>query len=283
MPESAASPTEWIGRTRESTDIVEPERLRALAAMLDRDDPEPGAGDPLPPVWHWMFFRESPRQSALGPDGHPARGGFMPPVVLPRRMWAGSRLVFHDAPRVGQRMVRRSEIADVTEKQGKTGALVFVLVRHEIRVDGALAIEEEQDIVYREAPRPGATPVAPKSAPETAAWRRTIAPDPVLLFRYSALTLNTHRIHYDPAHCAEEGYPGLVVHGPLIATLLLDLCRRERPDATVRRFDFRAMSPLFVPAPFVVAGAPSSDGASAEVWAANDQGGLAMRAEVAFG
>lgn len=281
MLESFDDLRSWVGRTREQSDIVEPERLAALSATLDRDDPPPADGDPLPPPWHWIFFREAARQSQLGHDGHAARGEFLPPVPLPRRMWAGSRLTFHRAPRVGEHMVQRSEIIDVTPKSGKSGQLVFVVVRHVTSVEGVTAIEEEQDIVYREAPQASSAPAkaTAKPAPKDAEWSRTVEPDPVLLFRYSALTFNAHRIHYDLAHCAEEGYPNLVVHGPLLATLLLDLCRRARPEAEIRAFSFRAVAPVFAPEPFTVAGKPGNEDGALSLWAATGDGSLAMQAD----
>lgn len=274
----------WVGRSIERHDTVDAHRLAGLSATLDRDDPLPMPGTPLPPCWHWMFCTEAAPLSSVGPDGHPVKGGFLPDIPLPRRMWAGSRLTFHAPPVVGDAITRRSTILSVTPKSGKTGQLVFVVVKHETLVGERIAIEEEQDLVYREAPTPGAAPPPAKPAPVEADWRRALSPDPVLLFRYSALTFNSHRIHYDQPYClAEEGYPGLVVHGPLIATLLVDLARRERPEATISGFSFRAMSPLFDTGPFTVNGMPAPDGGSAEVWAANADGGLASQGAVTFG
>jgi 3-methylfumaryl-CoA hydratase len=181
---------------------------------------------------------------------------------------------------VGEAMTRVSRIVDVKLKQGRTGALVFVLVRHEIGNAEGVAITEEHDIVYRAHPADGEPAVAPIAAPADFAWRRTIRPDEVLLFRYSALTFNGHRIHYDRRYATEvEGYPGLVVHGPLIATLLLDLLRRSLPHANVARFQFRAVSPLFDGAPFAVCGKPV-DGGPVRLWAQNAGGALAMDASV---
>jgi 3-methylfumaryl-CoA hydratase len=267
----------WIGRTESRTDLVTPAPIAALAATLDRDDPLPQPGDALPPLWHWLYFLPVHCQSELGPDGHAKRGGFLPPVPLPRRMWAGGRLEFHHAPRVGETITRVSRILDVKHKQGRTGALVFVLVRHEISNPQGVALTEEHDIVFRDFPRPG-DPVPPPPAPGAATWHRTIHPDDVFLFRYSALTFNGHRIHYDRHYATEvEGYPGLVVHGPLIATLLLDLLRRSVPAAQVKRFEFRAVSPLFDIAPFIVCGKPERSRAI-RLWAQNAANGLAMDA-----
>jgi 3-methylfumaryl-CoA hydratase len=269
----------WINRQETMTDTATLVPVAALSATLDRDDPPPKNGDILPPLWHWLYHLPLARQSQLGPDGHPRRGGFLPPVPLPRRMWAGGRLTFHRPILLGQQITRTSTIVDVTEKAGRSGSLCFVLVRHEIAGPDGLALTEEHDIVYRDPPAPDEPAPQPRPAPTDAAWRRTIVPDDVLLFRYSALTFNGHRIHYDRRYVTtEEGYPGLVVHGPLIATLLVDLYRRHNDDRPLRAFRFRALSPLFDIAPFSVNGRPGADSKVA-LWAANADGGLAMEAE----
>jgi len=265
--------TDWIGKTETRTDVAAAGPAAALSATLDRDDPPPQPGDPLPLLWHWLYFLDRHRASDLGPDGHPRRGGLLPPVPLPRRMWAGSRFEFYHPLLVGNRITRETRVIDIKEKPGRSGPLVFVVVRHEISNENGLAITEEHDIVYRDH-GPGA-PVQPASA--DAAWERTIQPDDVLLFRYSALTFNGHRIHYDRRYATEvEGYPGLVVHGPLIATLLMDLLRRNQP-ANVSKFSFRAVSPLFDTAPFVVCGMPQEK--TVQLWAKDAAGNLAMSAE----
>ncbi len=272
---------DWVGRTETVSDAVTATPCAALAATLDRDADRPEPGTPLPALWHWLYFLPLHRQSDLGPDGHAQRGGFLPPVPLPRRMWAGSQLEFHAPLRVGDALVRTSTIDGVTEKHGRTGALVFVRVRHEIRRDGesAVALTEFHDIVFREPPAPGDLAPAPKAAPATSAWQRKWIPDDVLLFRYSALTFNGHRIHYDRRYVTQvEGYPGLVVHGPLQATLLLDLLRRERPDAAVARFEFRAVRPAFDSDPFFVCGEPQADGRTFRLWAKDHEGFLTMDA-----
>jgi 3-methylfumaryl-CoA hydratase len=267
--------TNWIGKTETRSDIVTAGPIAALSATLDRDDQPPQPGDPLPLLWHWLFFLDRHRASELGPDGHARRGGLLPPVPLPRRMWAGSRFEFHLPLRVGDQVTRVTRVADIKEKTGRSGPLVFVLVRHEISNGGGLAIAEEHDIVYRDHSR-DQSPSQP--APESAAWERTIQPDDVLLFRYSALTFNAHRIHYDRRYATEvEGYPGLVVHGPLIATLLMDLLRRSDPAADVARFSFRAVSPLFDTGPFTVCG--KTEGQAVKLWAKDASGNLAMSAE----
>jgi len=272
--------SDWIGRSETLHDSVTATPIRALNATLDHPALDVRAGMPIPPLWHWLYFLPLHRQSEIGPDGHARRGGFLPPVPLPRRMWAGSQFEFRAALRVGDALERRSTIADVTEKSGRSGPLVFVKVRHEIHCNGAdePAIVELHDIVYREAKPPGEAEPPPQAAPAGAAWSRRIVPDDVLLFRYSALTFNGHRIHYDRRYVTEvEGYPGLVVHGPLIATLLMDLVRRQQPDAEVTSFRFKAVRPTFDGRPMSVHGAP--EGATVKLWARDHEGWLTMEAE----
>lgn len=269
---------QWAGKTDMRQDQITPAPAALLSATLDRDDPPPRAGDALPPLWHWLYFLPADRQSELDPDGHAKRGGFLPPVPLPRRMWAGGRFEFLRPLRVGDTLTRVSRIIDVKDKQGRSGPLVFVVVRHEVSGVDGLAMVEEQDLVYRDRTRPGDLAPDPQAAPGASAWERTIVPDDVLLFRYSALTFNGHRIHYDRRYACDEGYPGLVVHGPLIATLLLDLLRRNQPRESVARFAFRAVSPLFDTGAFTVCGDPDGDGKTIRLWARNAGGGLAMTA-----
>ena len=272
---------EWIGRSETVTDVATATPYAALSATLDRSAERPAIGTPLPALWHWLYFLPLYRQSEVGPDGHPQRGGFLPPVPLPRRMWAGSRLEFHAPLKVGDVLTRVSTIEDVTEKGGRTGPLVFVKVRHEIRRrnERDVALTEFHDIVYREAPKAGDVAPPPKVAPSGAAWERKWIPDDVLLFRYSALTFNGHRIHYDRRYVTGvEGYPGLIVHGPLIATLLLDLLRHQLPDARVARYEFRAVRPLFDINPFFVCGEPQPDGKTFRLWTRDHEGSLTMDA-----
>lgn len=272
---------EWIGKTESVSDIVTATPYAALSATLDREAGRPPAGTALPALWHWLYFLPLYRQSEVGADGHAKRGGFLPPVPLPRRMWAGSQFEFREPLRIGDLVTRTSTIADVTEKHGRTGPLVFVKVRHDIRRNDstAIALTEFHDIVYRELAKANDVAPPPKAAPEGAAWERRIDPDDVLLFRYSALTFNGHRIHYDRRYVTEvEGYPGLVVHGPLIATLLLDLLRRERPEAEVAQFEFRAVRPTFDIHHFHVCGEPGADGKTFHLWAKDHEGWLTMDA-----
>ena len=272
---------QWIGKTETMTDVVTATPYAALSATLDRPHERPPAGTPLPALWHWLYFLPLYPQTDVGPDGHAKRGTFLPPVPLPRRMWAGSQLEFHQPLLVGDSLTRRSTIDDVTEKSGRTGTLVFVRVRHEIRRqnESDFALTEFHDIVYREAAKPDDVTPPPKAAPSSSAWERKWVPDDVLLFRYSALTFNSHRIHYDRRYVTEvEGYPGLIVHGPLIATLLLDLLRHQLPDAVVARYEFRAIRPTFAVSHFFVCGQPLRDGKTFHLWAKDHEGWLTMDA-----
>jgi 3-methylfumaryl-CoA hydratase len=271
---------DWIGRAEEREDTVAAAPLVSLAALLDRDEPQPRDGDAAPPLAHWLYFLPAYRQSDAGPDGHAARGAFLPPVPLPRRMWAGSRLEFLRPLVVGTRVRRISRIRDVATKHGRSGALVFVTVRHEVSDAGGLVLTDEHDIVYRGEASAAAEP---KPAPPRATWERRIHPDPLLLFRYSAVTFNGHRIHYDHPYVTRvEGYPGLVVHGPLIATLLVDLLRRNRPDVRLATYRFRALRPLFDTADFHTCGETDEAGHAARLWTRDAEGAVTMEADATW-
>lgn len=272
--------TDWIGRATELSCWLDPWRAQALHATLDSTDAVPQEGSALPPGWQWIYFLDAVRSAELGPDGHPQRGGFMPPVELPRRMWAGSRLEFMAPLELGEAATRVSRIAAVEEKTGKSGALCFVTVEHEIRGRSRVAIREQQDIVYREAAKGGAPP-APQ-APNDAIWRREWSFDAPRLFRYSALTFNSHRIHYDRQYALhEEGYSGLVVHGPLLATLMLELVRANHPGRSLRQFEFRAVAPVFDGQRIEACGKPNGD--RIDVWIRGASGSLHQRGSVVLG
>ena len=274
---------QWIGRTEERQDTATAWPVVAMTATLDRRDPNPANGDAIPLGWHWLYFLDAKPASELGTDGHPKRGGFLPPVPPPRRMWAGGRIEFMRPLRVGEALTRKSEILSVEPKLGKSGNLVFVTVRHTVTAGKEVAVVEEHDIVYRDAAKAGDPPPKGKPAPQNPKWSREIAPDPVLLFRFSALTFNGHRIHYDLDYVQhEEHYPGLIVHGPLQTMLLLDLCRREMPNRPVKKLDYRAMHPVFHQEQFTVNGNPSADGNAAELWTANAAGNIAMQGTATF-
>jgi len=272
---------DWIGRQRDTSDTITVAPVRGLEATLDYPSRDWMHGDAVPLLAHWLYLLDVAPRHELGDDGHPQRGGFLPPVPFPRRMWAGSSLEFHKPLCVGDAITRTSTILDVAEKNGRTGPLVFVKVRHEIRRDGEVdaALTEVQDIVYREAPGPDEPAPADKAAPDNATWERKWLPDEALLFRFSALTFNGHRIHYDRRYAIEaERYPALVVHGPLIATLVLNLLRDKRPDAQVVRYEFRAVRPLFDSHHFFVCGQAQPDGKTFHLWAKDHEGRLAMDA-----
>lgn len=274
MSDSAFSA--WIGRTEESHDQLSRNLVKRIAATLGEDTP--AHGEALPPLWHWAFFQDPIAESGLGGDGHPARGGFLPPADNRNRMWAGGRVEFIAPLRVGGEATRVSTIKHIEEKHGRTGALLFVTVQHDYLQDGELAIREEQDIVYREPspPKSGAGEALPNGD-----WQEGVVPSPTLLFRYSAVTFNGHRIHYDWPYVTDtEGYVGLVVHGPLIATLNLRAFCRANPQTRLRRFAYRGLRPLVAPQPFEVAGRISAPG-KAQLWAGNEAG-MAQQADVEF-
>jgi 3-methylfumaryl-CoA hydratase len=270
----------WIGRTQSVEDFVAPWPAKALIATLDERDPEPRMGDPLPPLWHWLYFLEAAPGSRIGPDGHGERGDFLPPIDLPRRMWAGSRFRFDGAPiRIGETAKRVSAIKSIEPKTGATGAMVFVTVEHTLSGPKGTSLVEEHDIVYREAAKPSEAMREPKPAPSDATTAKTIVADPVLLFRFSALTFNGHRIHYDHPYATQvEKYPGLVVHGPLTATLLVDLLRREMPGTALKGYTFRALRPLFDTASFSTCGSPDPAAGSARLWTRDAEGAVTMEA-----
>lgn len=268
----------WIGKSQTAPATLAVETARLMAATVDRAI-ELHTGDPLPPLWHWLYFHEPVPTAALGADGHARLGGFLPPIPLPRRMWAGGTIDFIKPLRLGAAAVRRSTVRAITPKEGRSGPLVFVDVEHAFVVDDAIVLRETQTLVYR-PPSPGRQATSPTAPPApSGAFQATHTPTPVSLFRYSALTFNSHLIHYDRDYCREhEGYPDLVVHGPLIATLLLDLVTQAWPSAAIAAFTYRAHAPLFAPTPFTCHADPTDDGAT--VWAAVEGGPVAMSGQV---
>ena len=272
----------WIGREEERSERLLLEVAASMAATLDLER-APRAGDALPPGWQWLFFNPVERRSALGTDGHPRPGGFLPPIVSARRMWAGSRIRYLADLPIEAQATRRSRILKIENKTGKRGSLWFVTVQHVISCDGAARISEEQDIVYRDSVTATAdSPPAVQRHEDVPQWSRTVEPDTTLLFRYSALTFNGHRIHYDRAYAREqEGYPDLVVHGPLTATMLQQLALDRGAGRALARFDFRGVAPLFVGRAFQLEGREAEDG-TLVLWARGPQGELAMSATASF-
>jgi 3-methylfumaryl-CoA hydratase len=274
----------WIGNAEEAEEELDLWPVTAMMAILDvpaEDRLE--RGDTLPPTAHWNYFVPRVPESRVDRDGHPQRGDFLPPIPLPRRMWAGSRIEYYNPLVIGQKVSKSSTVQDIKVKEGKSGSLAFVTVRHTYsNVDG-IALVEEQDLVYRDNP-PTATGVPErKPSPVGAVWSQEIHPDTPMLFRYSAVTFNAHKIHYDYPYATEvEGYPALIVHGQLIATFLLDNWQRNNSSNTVTRFSFRAMSPLFCGEAFKAEGKPAESGNEGELWACTTSGGLTMQANVAW-
>lgn len=281
-------PQSWVGRTESCDDNVDVGHIERIAIALGADVPK--AGDVLPLLWHWGLFVKPAPYDSVGRDGHPVTGGFLPPAENRNRMWAGGRVQFLHPVRVGTPAVRKSTILAITEKEGRSGKLMFVTVQHEIIQDHVVCLSEEQDIVYR---LPSPPKLEGSIAAPAAQWTETIEPTPVMLFRYSAVTFNAHRIHYDQDYAAnEEGYPGLVVHGPLIATKMCAAFARAHPDKVVSSLSYRGLRPLIAPTPFDVAGRfldedAQADGdntekqGQAQLWA-EQEGTLAHQAEITF-
>ena len=270
-----------VGRRESADDVVTAAPANLLRLTFGRDEPELGLGDALPPGWQCLYFLPRFAPDALRPDGSPLDTGVIPPMPLPRRMFAGERFRFLRPLRIGETVRRETELADISVKTGGTGTLVFATVTQRIFTGETLAIEEERRTVFREEVRAGERNQAPRRelAPDDAPWRRRIAPDPVLLFRFSALTFNSHRIHYDRPWATErEGYTGLVVHGPLTSTLLLDFARDQNPGRVFLTYETLARAPLFDTAPFELRGRPTADGRGAELWAVTPEGTVAMSA-----
>ena len=266
----------WIGKEACDPDVAGAGVISGLAALLDYEGPP---WPDVPPLGHWLYFLPKAPQSQLSDDGHPRRGGFMPPVPLERRMWAGGALRFLRPLKIGTTIERRSTIRNVEHKAGANGDLLFVTLDHEVRdADDALCIEERQDIVYR-GPSPARTSQIPEQPARSSDAQREVRPDPVLLFRFSALTFNSHRIHYDRDYARNvEGYPGLVVPGPLTATFLVDHFLREMPGTVIASFEFRACRPLFEGRPFTLHLRRTAAGA--ELWATDFDGQPAMTARI---
>lgn len=273
---ASLEPHPQLGCTQQHNDSLSLNQVQRVAATLGT--PAPTTGEDLPALWHWAFFQTPCLTAELGLDGHPAQGPFAPPTSQHSRMWAGGRIEFFEALRVGISATRTSTLIRLEEKMGSQGPLQFVTLRHEYHQQGRLAVCEEQDLVYR---APATPKLRSQQAIPTGEWHETITPDPRLLFRYSAITFNSHRIHYDWPYATQiEGYPGLVVHGPLIATLMLGAFCRAHPKAQLHRFTYRGLRPLISPEPFEVAGCLQSSG-HAQLWAGS-HGDLAHQGQVEF-
>ena len=274
---------EWVGKTLESRDELSLSPLNRMAATLETQFREFSLGDDIPPLWHWLYFLESTPKSMLAEDGHAKKGGFLPPITLPRRMWAGSRLIFKKNLKAGEKVSRISRIKDISVKQGKTGTLVFVKVSHEISANTSLALSEEHNIVFREKSNPTSVALATQKSTIKPDFSETFKPDPIILFRYSALTFNGHRIHYDRDYVTNtEGYPGLLVHGPLLATLLIENFRKHHSNLKIINFEFKALHPVFDLNPFKICSTNPNNDNKASLWIEDHEGNLCMLASVSI-
>lgn len=272
---------DWVGNKQEITDRIYPTPVKALALTLNYRDFPAQEGDPLPEIWYWLYFLPLAPMAEVGPDGHPKRGGFLPPIALERRMWAGSRLTFYRDLLIGETLWKTSEIVKISEKQGKTGGMVFVTVKHLIQSKNGVAAEEEQDIVYLPMPKKFAPP-EPTPVPDELDWKEQQPVDPVFLFRFSALTFNGHKIHYDRRYATEvEKYPGLVVHGPLQALLLLESAKRHNPDKKPANYAFRALRPLFDFDRVALCGKGNANGGH-DLYTVNTDNHIGMRATITW-
>lgn len=270
---------QWIGRSESAEDTATPRLANMLRATLD-EAPDLKAGDAAPLGLHWCLAPALAPMHELAQDGLPVRGDFLPPVPLEARMWAGGRLDFSDVLRVGDTVTRQSTISAVEAKEGRSGRLCFVSVTNHFLTERGQALSERQDIVYREPPKGDAAAPAGPDMPKPK-WTREVMAEPVLLFRYSAMTFNAHRIHYDRDYCVDqEGYPGLLVHGPLQALLLLNFAASLGEGRAISSFDYRALSPLFAGAAFSLNAVEAGDGL--QLWTADAGGRPCMQAEVTF-
>jgi len=272
---------DWLGKTEEIQDRIYATPAKALALTLDYKDFEAIEGNALPEIWYWLYFLPIVPMSEVGQDGHPKRGGFLPPITLERRMWASGSLTFHHDLVIGEEIRKTSEIVKISEKEGKAGKLVFVTVKHLIQSAGRIAVQEEQNIVYLHMPKSFVEP-KPNPIPDDLDWNEVYPVDPVLLFRFSALTFNGHRIHYDWKYATEvEKYPGLVVQGPLQALLLLESAKNHNPGRKPANFDFRAIRPIFAFDELHICGKSNPDG-SQDIYTANADGNIGMQATITW-
>lgn len=272
---------DWVGNTEEVEDRIYPTPVKGLAGMLDYSGTKWTAGSPLPELWYWLYFLPLVPMSGIGPDGHPKRGGFLPPITLGRRMWAGSTIGFHHDLIIGEEIRKTSKVLEISQKEGRAGPLIFVTVRAEIESANGLAVEEEQNIVYIEMPESFVEP-KPNPVPDALDWKEAYHIDPVLLFRFSALTFNGHRIHYDRRYAMEvEKYPGLVIHGPLQALLLIEFAKKHNPGRKPLSFTFRSLRPIFDFDQLSVCGVANAVGGH-DLYTANTGGNIGTQATVTW-
>jgi len=270
---------EWVGKTIESNDSMAPEQLQRFAALMDQNPDSVSSGSELPPCAHWCFFTPVDRQSNIAADGHAMKGDFLPPVELPKRMWAGGKITFKKPLLAGTPAKKISTVESINNKEGRTGKLCFVTVRHQVSARGAVAVDEEQQIVYRKESENDAYPTRTQPLDINPDWEISTTPDSVQLFRFSALTFNSHRIHYDQDYVRKtEGYPGLVVHGPYLLVLLLDALR-SRDESVIEDVEYRAVGPVYLGEEITIHG-KAVDNQRTELRVTGPDGKLAMKATV---
>lgn len=273
----------WVGRSVEDEDVITAAPVMNYAATMDWEVPDAKEGDAIPPGAHWFFFHDRTRHSELDTVGLPKRGEFLPPVQLARRMHAGNRLEYLKSLHIGEKVRRKTEIHDITPKTGGTGQLVFVVTRNTISGEDGPALIDDRTIVYREAAKPSDGKRKPAPAPDDAAWERSYQANSIQMFRFSALTFNASRIHYDHKYVTEtEGYPGLIVNARLTTSLLMELCLDNNPGRELVEVATKFVRPLYDFAPFTLAGKPNAAGDGATMWVADPEGATAMVSEMRF-
>jgi 3-methylfumaryl-CoA hydratase len=284
MAESLESFKSYIGKSEKATDVVTASAMRRLAATLGQEDPPTDKGSPIPPGWYGAFFPASHRPSQMRTDGQASGGGIVPPIPLPRRRIGGTRVKFEEPLRIGDEITRVTEIADVQIDDDPSGAMATVIERNSISNSrGGLAVVEERDMVMLSEARAEAAPASVPKVPAQAKWLELIEPNPPLLFRFSAIRFNCHRIHYDRDYVTKiEKLPGLVVQSSLISQLLMEMCRKQLPARQLRSFDFKSVRQIYDTGKFTITGNPSADGGAAELWALDSDGRVAMAATAKF-
>lgn len=283
MAESLESFKSYIGKKETATDVVTASAMLKFAAALGQENPPMDKGAPIPPGWYGAFFPPSHRPSQMRVDGQASGGGIVPPIPLPRRRIGGTRVAFHEPLRIGDEITRVTEIADIRIDDGPNGAMATVVERNSISSGRGLGVVEERDMVMLSEKRAEAAPSTPPAAPAEAAWRQVIVPNPPLLFRFSAIRFNSHRIHYDRDYVTKvEKLPGLVVQSSLVSQLMIEMCRKELPAQWLASFDFKGLRQIYDTGSFTIAGNPSADGREAQLWALDGDGRLAMTATAKF-
>jgi 3-methylfumaryl-CoA hydratase len=284
MPESLESFKSYIGKSETAIDVVTASAMLKFAATLGQENPPMDKGQPIPPGWYGGFFPASHRPSQMRTDGQASGGGIVPPIPLPRRRIGGTRVTFHEPLRIGDEIKRVTEIADIQVDDGANGAMVTVLERNSISNSRGLAVVEERDMVMLSEQRAAAAPSTPPPVPGQATWQQVMEPNPPLLFRFSAIRFNSHRIHYDRDYVTKvEKLPGLVVQSSLISQLMMEMCRKELPARQLQSFDFKSFRQIYDTGKFTIAGAPAAASGEATLWALDSEGKLAMMATAKLG